>query len=142
MATIIFGNASSKVFFMMRLRSFRSSCVSVAKLARILSPFAKAPDISIETTMKIPPNSPGSKWAFSVPQKKIEQTTPTIDNTVPIPTYFMCIPPYSSIRSIVPFRFKIIPKCTYTNFLQFTTIVTIGGKMDDTTVCQLERTVY
>lgn len=106
MATIMLGKANSDALVIMRLRSFLASFVSVARLARILSPLAIAPDMTIETKMNTPPSIPESKCACSVPHMKMEHTTPRIDNIVPMPTYFIFSPPYFIIRLMSPIFFN------------------------------------
>lgn len=114
----MFGIANSNALFMRRLRSFLSSLVSVAKLARILSPLAMAPDNNMAETMKIPPSSPESKWAFSVPHMRMEHITPRMDKMVPMPIYFIFSPPSFIIRLTALFRFNK-SLCTYTKFFLF-----------------------
>lgn len=93
MAVKTLGKPRSIEFNVVLIRSFLSSADSVAKFALILSPLTIEPDITIEIPIKMRPIIPVTKYALSIPKRKIDIKIPIIDKPIPSRKYFKIPPP-------------------------------------------------
>lgn len=73
------GKPIRRVINVLLFLSVLSSFDSVAKFALILSPLTIEPDVIIEISTKMNPILPVTKYAFSIPKRKIDTKIPIID---------------------------------------------------------------